>query len=157
MKAITHEVGGTGMLDTMTFSQSLWAHKINFNDMHCMADNLHHEAKVDGMRGMEAVASVVMNRVRDSRYPDTVCDVVYQPSQFSWTLKKRLKQLKITHDWKTLAVATMALDGSLIDKTGGATHYHAVYVTPYGGVRCMTSRFRWGIISFIGNHNDKWS
>ena len=72
----------------LTFSQPLLAHKINFNDMHCMADNLHHEAKVDGMRGMEAVASVVMNRVRDSRYPDTVCDVVYQPSQFSWTLKK---------------------------------------------------------------------
>jgi N-acetylmuramoyl-L-alanine amidase len=87
------------------------------------------------MRGMEAVASVVMNRVRDPRWPDNVCDVVYQPSQFSWTLKKRLKQLKIKHDWKTLAVATMALDGTLIDKTGGATHYHAVYVTP-----------RWGLV-----------
>ena len=99
-----------------------------------MADNLHHEAKVDGMRGMEAVASVVMNRVRDPRWPDNVCDVVYQPSQFSWTLKRRLKQLKIKHDWKTLAVATMALDGTLIDKTGGATHYHAVYVTPYWGL-----------------------
>ena len=117
----------------LTFSQSLWAHKINFNDMQCMADNLHHEAKVDGMRGMEAVAAVVMNRVRDPRWPDNVCDVVYQPSQFSWTLKTRLKQLKIKHDWKTLAVATMALDGSLIDKTGGATHYHAVYVTTHWG------------------------
>ena len=117
----------------LTFSQPLLAHKINFTDMQCMADNLHHEAKVDGMRGMEAVASVVMNRVRDPRWPDTVCGVVYQPSQFSWTLKKGLKQLKIKHDWKTLAVATMALDGSLIDKTGGATHYHAVYVTPYWG------------------------
>ena len=96
----------------LTFSQSLWAHKINFNDLQCMADNLFHEAKVDGMRGMEAVASVVMNRVRDPRWPDNVCDVVYQPSQFSWTLKTRLNQLKIKHDWKTLAVATMALDGT---------------------------------------------
>lgn len=118
----------------LTFSQSLFAHKINFNDMQCMADNLFHEAKVDGMRGMEAVASVVMNRVRDSRYPNTVCDVVYQPSQFSWTLKKSLRTMKMKHDWKTLAVATMALNGTLIDKTGGATHYHAVYVTPYWGL-----------------------
>jgi N-acetylmuramoyl-L-alanine amidase len=119
----------------LTFSQPLLAHKINFNDVQCMADNLHHEAKVDGMRGMEAVASVVMNRVRDPRWPDNVCDVVYQPSQFSWTLKKSLRTMKMKHDWKTLAVATMALDGTLIDKTGGATHYHAVYVTP-----------RWGLV-----------
>jgi N-acetylmuramoyl-L-alanine amidase len=119
----------------LTFSQPLLAHKINFTDMQCMADNLHHEAKVDGMRGMEAVASVVMNRVRDPRWPDNVCDVVYQPSQFSWTLKKSLRTMKMKHDWKTLAVATMALDGTLIDKTGGATHYHAVYVTP-----------RWGLV-----------
>ena len=119
----------------LTFSQPLLAHKINFTDMQCMADNLHHEAKVDGMRGMEAVASVVMNRVRDPRWPDNVCDVVYQRSQFSWTLKKSLRTMKMKHDWKTLAVATMALDGTLIDKTGGATHYHAVYVTP-----------RWGLV-----------
>lgn len=119
----------------LTFSQPLLAHKINFTDMQCMADNLHHEAKVDGMRGMEAVASVVMNRVRDPRWPDNVCDVVYQQSQFSWTLKKSLRTMKMKHDWKTLAVATMALDGTLIDKTGGATHYHAVYVTP-----------RWGLV-----------
>jgi len=106
---------------------------VDFNDMLCMADNLYHEAKVDGMRGMEAVASVVMNRVRDPRWPDNVCDVVYQPSQFSWTLKKRLRNMKVKHGWKTLAVARMALQGQLIDKTGGATHYHAVYVTPYWG------------------------
>ena len=119
----------------LTFSQSLSAcpKAVDFNDMLCMADNLYHEAKVDGMRGMEAVASVVMNRVRDPRWPDNVCDVVYQPSQFSWTLKKRLRTMKVKHGWKTLAVAKMALQGQLIDKTGGATHYHAVYVTPYWG------------------------
>ena len=96
-----------------------------------MADNLHHEARVDGMRGMEAVATVVMNRVSDSRWPDNVCDVVYQPSQFSWTLEKRLVNMKVEHDWQTLAVARMALQGGLIDKTDESTHYHAVYVQPY--------------------------
>lgn len=101
------------------------------SELKCMADNLHHEAKVDGMRGLEAVAAVVMNRVRSKRYPNTVCKVVYQRKQFSWTLYKSLRKQRIEHDWQTLMVAHNALNGWLIDKTGGATHYHALYVTPY--------------------------
>lgn len=100
-------------------------------EMKCMADNLHHEARVDGVAGMAAVASVVMNRVASPRYPNTVCKVVHQRKQFSWTMYKRLKRQKLKHDWKTLMVATLALNGQLIDKTGGATHYHALYVMPY--------------------------
>ena len=100
-------------------------------EMKCMADNLHWEARVDGVAGMAAVASVVMNRVASPRYPNTVCKVVHQRKQFSWTMHKRLKKQKLKHDWKTLMVATLALNGQLIDKTGGATHYHALYVMPY--------------------------
>ena len=121
------------LLALLLFSTPLMAcpKAVDFNEMLCMADNLHHEARVDGMRGMEAVATVVMNRVSDSRWPDNVCDVVYQPSQFSWTLEKRLVNMKVEHDWQTLAVARMALQGGLIDKTDESTHYHAVYVNPY--------------------------
>ena len=100
-------------------------------EMKCMADNLHHEARVDGVAGMAAVASVVMNRVASPRYPNTVCKVVHQRKQFSWTLYKRLKRQKLRHDWKTLMVARLAIKGQLIDKTGGATHYHALYVRPF--------------------------
>jgi spore germination cell wall hydrolase CwlJ-like protein len=100
-------------------------------EMRCMADNLHWEAKVDGVVGMAAVASVVMNRVASPHYPNTVCKVVYQRKQFSWTLYKALRRQKLKHDWQTLMVATLALKGQLIDKTGGATHYHAMYVKPY--------------------------
>ena len=121
------------LLALLMFSTPLMAcpKVIDFNELLCMADNLHHEARVDGMRGMEAVATVVMNRVSDSRWPDNVCDVVYQPSQFSWTLEKRLVDMKVEHDGQTLAVARMALQGGLIDKTDESTHYHAVYVQPY--------------------------
>jgi spore germination cell wall hydrolase CwlJ-like protein len=121
------------LLALLMFSTPLMAcpKAVDFNELLCMADNLHHEARVDGMRGMEAVATVVMNRVSDSRWPDNVCEVVYQPSQFSWTLEKRLVNMKVDHDWQTLAVARMALQGGLIDKTDESTHYHAVYVHPY--------------------------
>lgn len=35
---------------------------------------------------MKAVAIVTINRVKNSKFPGTICDVVYQPKQFSWTL-----------------------------------------------------------------------
>ena len=130
MKAIVLKVSVGVVL--LLMSHALFA-KPSAKDMKCMADNLHWEAKVDGVAGMAAVASVVMNRVASPRYPNTVCKVVYQRKQFSWTLYKRLKKIKIDHDWQTLMVARLALLGQLIDKTGGATHYHAVYVTPYWG------------------------
>ena len=44
----------------------------------CLALNVYHEAKNQSLIGQIAVAQVVMNRVKDERYPDNVCDVVYQ-------------------------------------------------------------------------------
>ena len=40
--------------------------------------NVFHEAKNQSVEGQIAVAEVVMNRVADTRYPNTVCEVVYQ-------------------------------------------------------------------------------
>ena len=44
----------------------------------CMAVNIYHEAGNQSMLGQMAVGQVVMNRVADSRFPDTVCEVVKQ-------------------------------------------------------------------------------
>lgn len=40
------------------------------------------EAGNEDMRGKIAVANVVINRVRDNRYPNTIKEVIYQPYQF---------------------------------------------------------------------------
>lgn len=50
-----------------------------------LALNMYHEARGDGHDAMLAVGEVTLNRVKRSRWPDNVCDVVYQRSQFSWT------------------------------------------------------------------------
>mgnify|MGYP003628329525 CR=1 FL=1 len=50
----------------------------------CLALNVYHEAKNQSLIGQIAVAQVVMNRVRDERYPDTVCEVVEQGPTYSW-------------------------------------------------------------------------
>ena len=43
----------------------------------CLAVNMYHEARDQGTAGRLAVSAVVLNRVRDSRFPNTVCEVVY--------------------------------------------------------------------------------
>ena len=50
----------------------------------CLALNVYHEAKNQSLIGQIAVAQVTMNRVRDDRYPSTVCEVVKQGPTYSW-------------------------------------------------------------------------
>lgn len=53
--------------------------------LECMARNIYFEANNQSKAGMIAVARVVINRVKDRRFPDTVCKVIYQgPIRESW-------------------------------------------------------------------------
>jgi hypothetical protein len=55
------------------------------SDLFCMVQNVYHEARGEDALGQAAVAHVTLNRVRSPAYPDTVCGVVWQQGQFSWT------------------------------------------------------------------------
>ena len=111
----------------------------------CLALNVYHESKNQSLIGQIAVAQVTMNRVRDERYPDNVCDVVKQgltykwnPSihirnkcQFSWYCDGKSDKPKDEHAWdKAMLVAHGVYYGNLDDFVEGATHYHAHYVLP---------------------------
>ena len=51
----------------------------------CLAMNMYHEARNQGTAGVLAVTAVVLNRVHDDRFPDTICEVVEQgPTRSSW-------------------------------------------------------------------------
>ena len=60
----------------------------------CLSSVIHHEARGEPREGQIAVASVVLNRVEDPRFPNTVCGVVKQPKQFSWYGKKPMTNKK---------------------------------------------------------------
>ena len=112
----------------------------------CMALNIYHEAKNQSMLGQIAVGQVVMNRVEDRRFPNTVCEVVKQAvtykgtdvpvlhkCHFSWYCDGKSDTPKEKDAWDTaLAVANGVYYGNLYmdDLVEGATHYHAYYVTP---------------------------
>jgi N-acetylmuramoyl-L-alanine amidase len=51
----------------------------------CVALAVYYESRGESVRGQRAVASVVMNRVRSPRFPNSACKVVFQKGQFAFT------------------------------------------------------------------------
>lgn len=58
------------------------------SEVNCLAQTIYHEARGEPLAGQLAVANVTMNRVYSGTFPNSVCKVVYQRGQFSWTTKK---------------------------------------------------------------------
>lgn len=110
-----------------------------------MATAIYFEARGEPLAGQIAVGQTIMNRVEDNRYPDTVCEVVSQGPTYSWAegfpVRHRCqfsfycdgkpdnpKDLEVYKE--NLIVAKGIIEGSFVDITNGATHYHAKYVLP---------------------------
>jgi len=102
-------------------------------DVFCLAKNVYHEAGVEDELGMFAVAQVTINRVRNANYPDSICEVVMQPSQFSWTHNK---DRRWSHPsgvkWETAKrIARQVIkEGYRIPALQSAMFYHADYAKP---------------------------
>ena len=107
------------------------------SDVDALARTLYGEARGEGVAGMEAAASVILNRVSDSRWPNRIKGVCLQAKQFStWNFNdsNRRKALgvrvgDVVFD-KCLSIATRAFNGQLRDATGGANHFHTAAVDP---------------------------
>jgi len=107
---------------------------IDNREVECLARNIYFEARNQSTRGQEAVAHVTLNRLKSGKHGSSICEVVYQPHAFSWTLDKlkirgRLKEIEAESLAKEIAFNTLV--GNIKDPTDGATHYHASYVKPY--------------------------
>lgn len=53
-------------------------------EIECLTVALYHETRGLSYAGMLSVGAVIMNRVKSNKYPDTVCEVIAQPYQFSY-------------------------------------------------------------------------
>lgn len=61
-------------------------------EQECLAKNIWYESRGESRLGKTLVANVVRNRTQFGKpFANTICTVVYQKSQFSWTLNKRKK------------------------------------------------------------------
>ena len=109
--------------------------------MQCLTQAIYYEAGFESGEGQEAVAQVILNRLRHPAYPKSVCGVVYQGSQratgcqFSFTCDGSLSRPVSATAWQRAQfVAKQALAGFVYKGVGPSTHYHADYVFPYWAV-----------------------
>lgn len=106
----------------------------------CLALNDYWEARGETKAGRVAVAKVVLNRVRDARYPADICDVVTENKtghpracQFSWHCDGRSDKPEEEAAWRQsllLAAAVLYSGEAIEDPSEGALWYHALSVTP---------------------------
>jgi len=108
-------------------------------EVKCLALNIYFEARNQNIDGQRAVARVTLNRVDSARYPDTICGVVWEKRQFSWTHdglsdKPGGNTLENAAWEDAQSVAYMSLFNHYAlanDISNGAVMYHADYVKPY--------------------------
>jgi spore germination cell wall hydrolase CwlJ-like protein len=128
----------------------------------CLREAIYHEARGEDVVGQFAVAEVILNRVDSERYPDTICGVVNQnvhrfnACQFSYACDGRAVTLS---ERRAIAlsgrIARLAMDGIDRHLTGGATHYHAVRVTPHWSLT-MERTARYGAHVFYTDRHRRW-
>ena len=104
----------------------------------CLANGIYFEARGESSQGQAAVAQVILNRVRNPAYPNTICGVVYQNKnwrnrcQFSFACDGQKDRIRDAHSYtEAEEIAEKVTTGKIwITEVGSATHYHANYVRP---------------------------
>lgn len=118
--------------------------EINQQELNCLARNIYFEARGEGLNGMRAVGHVTINRVNHRAFRNTVCGVVYQRGQFSWTSGNY--RVRENQSWqRSLDIAENIYTGEDTDITNGAVYFHNRSVFPSWAARFTRT-------AIIGNH-----
>lgn len=114
---------------------------ISQGDIWLLAQVIHAESRGESLQGQVAIGAVLLNRVRDSRFPNSLASVVYEPGAFCTVTDG---QIYLTPDATALEAARLAASGW--DPTGGALYF-------YNPAR-TTSRWIYSrpVINHIGRH-----
>lgn len=127
-------------------------------DLKCLSRVMYFEARGEGRKGMLAVGHVVMNRVADDRFPDSICGVVKQGKhhssglpvkhmcQFSWYCDGIPDKVydKDTYE-EAATLAKSILTGSSVNPVSRSLYFHTTAVRPkWSRVFARTAR--------VGNH-----
>lgn len=127
-----------------TFATPPVVAKADNQEVVCLAKNIYFESRGEPLQGKLAVAKVTLNRTRHEDFPNSICKVVYQPGQFSWTAKRR-HVIKDSRAWQeSLEIARDALATGLSELRGfSAIYFHSGRKPP---------GWRGRLVARIGNH-----
>ena len=112
------------------------------NDVELLARLIHGEARGEPYVGMVAVGAVALNRVRSSKFPNTLAGVIYQAGAFDAVGDG---QINLTPNEQSRRAARDAMNGW--DPTGGCLYYY--------NPATSTSSWIWSreVRLSIGRHN----
>jgi spore germination cell wall hydrolase CwlJ-like protein len=123
----------------------------------CMALNLYFEARnVKNDLDVAAIGYVVIKRVKNTKYPDDICHVVWQQrthyrtgkwtAMYSWTLDGLSDEpVNAVAYRRCLKIARQVISRKIKDVSGGATHYHTKQVKPSWRKKLLH-------VASLGNH-----
>lgn len=124
----------------------------------CLSEALYFEARGETVKGQFAVAEIIQNRVKSSRFPGSFCGVIKQGTgrkyqcQFTYTCDGYKDVIAEKQAYERVSkVARAAIDGIAEPLTNGATHYHTKSVRP-SWARVYTETARIGVHIFY-RHN----
>lgn len=114
-------------------------------NMHCLAGAVYFESKGEPLMGQLAVAKVIINRAKSSRFPGSYCSVVYQKRQFSFVRNGKMPRINMnTKAWSNAkAIAQIADNQAWSTPVDNALFFHARRVSP---------GWRLTRIGSVGNH-----
>lgn len=111
-------------------------------ELRCLATAVYFEARGEPLEGQLAVAQAIRNRVASGRYASSICGVVRQPGQFTYSHSRAPRG---GNDWRIAqAIAAIAQGEAWREVAPKATSFHATFVKP--GWNGMTK------VTRIGNH-----
>ncbi|WP_298813755.1 cell wall hydrolase [uncultured Roseibium sp.] len=133
-------------------------------EQRCLAEAIYFEARGESEEGQVAVAQVVLNRVKNPAYPNSICGVVYQNKhkrnrcQFSFACDGIKDRISSPAAWKTAQRLTKdVLNGKqYLKMVDASTHYHATYVSPRWA-RSMAKRGQVGLHIFYKTYAGGWN
>lgn len=150
--------------DHAWMSQPLPAHVFNAKEQKCLATGIYFEARGESHRGQAAVAQVILNRVRNPAYPNTICGVVYQNDhwrnrcQFSFACDGKTKRITSPRHYEIAEEIAMAVTAGkiFIPEVASSTHYYAQYVSPRWA-RSMQKMKQIGLHIFYRTYGGGWN
>lgn len=94
----------------------------------CLALNIYHEARGDGIDSQYGVAYVTMNRAEWKERK--VCEEVFKPHQFSWTNNIKMPSDKKSWNKSVHIAKTVLKSNPKKSNVGKSTFYHHKSVKP---------------------------
>jgi spore germination cell wall hydrolase CwlJ-like protein len=129
---------------TNNISSGFAKEKYTEQDINCLAEAVYFEARSESRAGQLAVAQVILNRVRSSKFPNTVCSVIrsgkYNKSgkiiknkcAFSYWCDGKTEEIANDEAYDhALEISYMAIDGIKFLALERAFFFHSTKTKPY--------------------------